>query len=226
MSEAYRIVESVIRQRATEKVLCGLEDREPVAAEVEAIHQPLVQAALESAGWAPFHYSRAVDSIAEPWRAHVLWNQQTRQLSRYLSEVLQIQTKEPQLAAACSALVLITWLPEIHATEPEDPKVTIRNEEHLAAASAMVQNLLLLLTAHSMGNYWSSGGCLRNAEVFQYLQIPQEERLLAAVFIEYPELPDSSSDAIMRKPGALREQRSNQWIRILDLSHPLAENKA
>ena len=55
----------------------------------------------------------------------------------------------------------------------------------------MVQNLLLALTAKGMGNYWSSGGKLRERAAFNYLSIPQLERLLAAVFVEYPEMRDS-----------------------------------
>ena len=35
---------------------------------------------------------------------------------RFMHESLQVKTKEPRLAAACSAMVLVTWLPEISAT--------------------------------------------------------------------------------------------------------------
>jgi len=128
--------------------------------------------------------------------------------------------KEPRLAAACSALVLVTWLPEFYDIDSQqasklDREAQIaRDEEHLAAASAMVQNLLLMLTAHGMGNYWSSGGKLRGPEMFDYLGIPQQERLLAAVFIEYPEMMDDSKE---RKAGSQRNNRSDKWIREVTL---------
>ena len=78
----------------------------------------------------------------------------------------------------------------------------------------MVQNLLLLLTAHGMGTYWSSGGSFKGSEMYTYLGIPETERLLAALFIEYPEMMDDSKD---RKPGSQRDNRSENWIREVSL---------
>ncbi len=90
----------------------------------------------------------------------------------------------------------------------------MRDEEHLAAASAMVQNLLLILTAHGMGTYWSSGGRLRKPEVFEWLGIPVAERFLAGVFIEYPEMMGQAKE---RKPGSHRDKRSLAWIRHVEI---------
>ncbi|MEM8559518.1 MAG: nitroreductase family protein, partial [Bacteroidota bacterium] len=81
-------------------------------------------------------------------------------------------------------------------------------------ASAMVQNLLLLLTAHGMGTYWSSGGAMREAGFYQEIGIPESERFLAAVFVEYPETLDNDWD---RLPGKHRERRSDRWIREVAL---------
>ena len=219
MSSEYELIDKIVRTRRTEKVLASLEDRAAVPVEIEAKNKFFVRAAIKTAGWAPFHYPRNVDGISEPWRVHVLWNAQARALSRYLSEELRLTSKEPLLAAACGALVLINWIPE-NADDSlgqcEDP-VVVRNEEHLAATSAMVQNLLLALTAQGMGNYWSSGGKLRGKEAFDYLGIPEEERLLAAVFIEYPEMQDAAFGEPVRKPGALREKRGDGWIREVSL---------
>ena len=74
----------------------------------------------------------------------------------------------------------------------------------------MVQNLLLMLTAHGMGTYWSSGGRLRKPEMFDYLGIPSNERFLAGLFIEYPEMMDDTKE---RKPGSHRDKRSGDWVR-------------
>ncbi|MEO0510286.1 MAG: nitroreductase family protein [Verrucomicrobiota bacterium] len=219
MSKALSTIEEVIRARVTEKVLSTLEQRASVPAEIEARNRPLVESAIETAGWAPFHYPRDADRIAEPWRAYALWNEKTRKLARFLSEDLKLNSKEPQLAAACSALVLVTWIPEkvpASSSQTEDPAV-IRNEEHLAASSAMVQNLLLALTAYGIGNYWSSGGKLRGPDAFNYLGIPESERLLAAVFIEYPEMRDVKYGETIRKPGSLRTKRSKSWARNIQL---------
>lgn len=212
--ESAELIDRIIRQRITEKVLIPLNERPPVPAEIEAANKPLVESSLQTAGWAPFHYPSKDKAIVEPWRAHILWNQETRKLADYLANELKLPSKEPLLAAGCSALVLINWLPESTAETAND-RTRMRDEEHLAAASAMAQNFLLMLTAHSMGNYWSSGGCLRTPELFDYLKIPQEERLLGAIFIEYPEMQDEQFGRPQRKPGALRKQRSTEWIRTI-----------
>lgn len=213
-------METIIRNRKTEKVLCDIEAHRPVPADVAERNREIVLQAIKTAGWAPFHYPRKVDGLAEPWRAHVLWHEEAMQAAVYLRDELNVTTKGPRLAAACSALVLVTWLPEFydlesqHASKLDREAQIARDEEHLAAASAMVQNLLLMLTAHGMGNYWSSGGKLRGPEIFDYLGIPKQERLLAAVFIEYPEMMDDSKE---RKAGSQRNNRSEKWIREVTL---------
>lgn len=219
MSSEYELIKKIILARRTEKVLAPLESRPPVSAGIEYNNKAIVLSAIETAGWAPFHYPRNIGGIAEPWRAHILWNASARALSRFLSEELQLKSKEPQLAAACGALVMINWIPEDTHGSPwqcEAP-IVMRNEEHLAATSAMVQNFLLALTANEMGNYWSSGGKLRSQEVFNYLGIPLQERLLAAIFIEYPEMRKTNVSDTLRKPGANRDKRSLDWIRQVPL---------
>ena len=216
--DAVTVVESVLKARRTEKVLVDVDSLAPLSEAAAAQTREAVLRSLRAAGWAPFHYPRNVSGIAEPWRAHVLWRDQACRLARYLQDDLGVTTKEPRLAAACSALVLVTWLPEVADSkagedpEPSSDKLVARNEEHLAAAAAMVQSMLLMLTAHGMGTYWSSGGVLRQPVAFDHLGIPRTERLLAAVFVEHP---DAAHDNAERKPGSLRQSRSDNWIREL-----------
>jgi len=208
------IVADVIRSRVTEKVLATDDFKHQLSAEVEAENDQKVRDALETAGWAPFHYPRNVDGIAEPWRAYFLGREQAEKAAKYLSEELGVKSKEPQLAAACNALVLVTWLPEANPDSAE--KVTLRNNEHLAASSAMVQNLLLMLTAEEMGNYWSSGGKFGGSEMFGYLNISNEESLLAAVFIEYPQTKSKVDETKQRKRGIHRDKRCTQWVKKIE----------
>ena len=210
------IVERVMRARRTEKVLCQPEDHRPVPSEVDAVRRPQVLNALKTAGWAPFHYVRDTKGIAEPWRAHVIWHDRAIETAKHLRDELGDTTKLPLLLAGCSAAVVVTWLPEFDGV-PDKPRSAAvleeqrtRDEEHLAASSAMVQNLLLMLTAHGMGTYWSSGGRLRKPEVFDYLGIARQERFLAGVFVEYPEMMDGDKQ---RKPGSHRDKRGEDWIR-------------
>jgi nitroreductase len=220
LSHQTAILSKLIRSRITEKVMCDPgAGPEQLSDEIENLNRHRVLESIETAGWAPLHYSRGVDGIAEPWRAHILWRQRARDAAQYMQETLKVKTKEPRLASACSALVLATWLPETSAPDDVIPssdvvqKIVSRNEEHLAASASMVQNFLLMLTAHGMGNYWSSGGRFRGSEMFDYLSIPKTERLLAAVFIEYPDEIGLNPETKERKPGAQRGNRSQKWFR-------------
>lgn len=203
-------VESVILNRRTEKVTCDVESYRPVPADVAERNRAIVLQAVKTAGWAPFHYSRDVEGIAEPWRVYILWPDEVQKAAVYLRDRLNVTTKEPKLAAACSALILVTWLPQFYDSGSRNESQISIDEEHLAATSAMVQNLLLILTERGMGTYWGSGGIFRKPDMFTYLGIPKEERLLAALHVEYREMMDRSKD---RKPGKLRNQRCEDWIR-------------
>lgn len=201
----------LIQKRKTEKILGDPDSPSVISASVREQNDTLVKESVVTAGFAPFHYPRTAE-IAEPWRAHILWNDACNTLARYLAHEKKILSKEPMLCAAASALVLITWHPQFPQSENEKEKLV--DVEHLAATGAMTQNLLLLLTAYEMKNYWSSGGVLGSSEIFQKLGIPTEGRLLGAIFIQYPEASDPSHEI---KPGAHREKRSQGWIRDVGL---------
>ena len=212
----------------TLKVLQDVDSPVQISAEVAAANNAKVLAAVQSAGWAPFHYDRAVDGIAEPWRAHILWNQQCQHVAREFYDWfddVKPNNKLPMMLSACGALVLVTWIPQFQCNTdgqtsgevlPKEKQLQV-DEEHLAATAAMVQNLTLILTADGMGTYWSSGGQFRTPAMFEKLGIPTNERLLAALFIEYPETTGHPKE---RLPGKQRNNRSNdsQWLReIKDL---------
>ncbi|PHS23931.1 MAG: nitroreductase [Methylophaga sp.] len=214
--DAPEILTEIIKRRKTEKVMCEAGSSINVAADIDKRNQIIVRDAVETAGWAPFHYNRGLDDIAEPWRAHVLWQDELIKLEDYFRNELKVTNKELDLIAGCNALVLVTWLPEFYSepcrensSRSREYQIS-RDEEHLAATAAMVQNLLLLLTAHDMGTYWSSGFKLREPAVLETLGIATEERFIAALFIEYPE---ANNDNAIRKAGNQRGNRSDKWIR-------------
>ena len=219
-STRFETLSAIVRARKTNKVLCTIEEHCPVPPEVKARHLATVKSALQTAGFAPFHYARSAE-IAEPWRAYILQDEATLAAARYMRDTLQAKNKEVQLAAACSALVFVTWLPQ-NGTKREGSLSALSlakeqevNEEHIAATAAMVQNFLLLLTAADFGSYWSSGHHLRQPPMFQYLGIDPHEKLLAAVFIEFPEMQDLPR---ARLEGKNREKRCEKWIREVDLA--------
>ena len=213
----------LIRSRITRKVLGDVESPVQISASDASANNAKVLAAVETAGWAPFHYARGVDQIAEPWRAHVLWHQDCQSVAQNFHQWfddVKPSNKLPMMLSGCGALVLVNWIPQFRddsqTTDLAIEKQLQVDEEHLAATAAMVQNLTLILTAHGMGTYWSSGGQFRTPAMFEKLGIPANERLLAALFVEYPETQNLPME---RLPGKQRSNRSQsaQWLREVSL---------
>ncbi len=221
---------AVIRNRQTFKVLAPVESPVQFPEKVIAHGQQRVMDAISVAGWAPFHFDRSHEGLAEPWRVHVLWHDRCRSLAgefHNLFSDVKATNKLPSMLSACGALVIVNWLPQfVTASDDSGAAVDTTNraavpkekqrqidEEHLAATSAFVQNLLLLLTDAGLGTYWSSGGQFRTAAAFEHLEIQTQERLLAAVFVDF----DIAKTDVQRLPGKLREGRAaaERWTRCV-----------
>lgn len=223
------LVDQTIRARKTTKIM-----RDPVAcddvpAALAASMRQMVQEMIEVAGWAPFHKlvheqahrQGALTSVA-PWRFYALDKSACCALLAHLRSQAETQpgskwvkaweSKIPRLLAGCGAAVLVTWLPD-PTSNGDQPEMTERNIEHIAAASAAVQNLLLAAQARGLHNFWSTGGILKDGDVFDTLGIPRNQMLLAAIFLAHPDQP-----ADEQQPGSLRERRGapetwSQWVR-------------
>jgi nitroreductase len=207
-------VDGVIRERRTSKVLADAPL--PMASARETVEE-----LVATAGWAPFHRvaarvhqeSGALTSIV-PWRFYLLDAPECRALRQALLERGNT-SKVPRMLAAATALVQATWL-------PNPPKgsvtglfeATEENMEHVAAAGAAVQNLLLSATARGIRTYWSSGGALRGPEAFGWMGIPAGEILLGSIFL----FPTDTADAEV-SPGSHRDRRGapSDWARWVDL---------
>lgn len=210
------VIEKVIRQRRTRKVLASDGPVELAHVDIRNSNE-LVLSAIAAAGMAPFHYDRKFNKIAEPWRFHVVWHQDCRILARRLFDWfsdIRPNNKLPAMLNACGALVLVTWIPQFDGEESDEKKMQI-NEEHLAATAAAIQNLLLVLTAKGLGNYWSSGGFFRTETMFEKLEMDKQEKLLGAVFVDYGS-PESEVEIIS---GKQRDNRSgsSKWTRVIEL---------
>jgi nitroreductase len=208
------VVDWVIRERRTAKVLA--EEPLPTVGMRET-----VEALVATAGWAPFHRvaarvhqeSGALPSIV-PWRFYLLDADGCRALRQALLERGNT-SKIPRMLAAATALVQATWLPN----PPRGPvtglfEATEENMEHVAAAGAAVQNLLLSATARGIRTYWSSGGALRDPEAFGWMGIPTGEILLGSIFL----FPSDTGDAEV-SPGSHRDRRGapSDWARWVEL---------
>lgn len=201
-------VDAALRERRSHKVLADPDRPLPAA----GLAPPVVAELLAAMGRAPFHRPpHAVhashgeeDGVTGPWRAYVLGAEACRALLRLLRRRDALAGKIPGLLAAADTLVLVTWLPDPPAAsasadaaanaaadaEAEDFEPTVANVEHIAAAGAAVQNLLVAATARGLRTFWSSGGVLRTPPLFEAVGIPARERLLGAVFVTRPDLPD------------------------------------
>lgn len=205
------ILGEVIRTRKTEKVLGDPEA--PVRYSAAQLKQgdEIVKRSIKDSGWAPFHYNRRQDGLAEPWRAWWMNQAECLSLCKKLPKLIPDMkpgNKMPALLSGCGSLTLFTWLPE-EQSDPTDPKIQRINREHLAATSSAVQNFLLLLTAHGIANYWASGTLIQN-HLFPELGIPGDQILAAAIFAHYPN-PDGSVEVIA---GKQREHRCSEakWL--------------
>ncbi|HEX8387208.1 MAG TPA: nitroreductase family protein [Rubricoccaceae bacterium] len=206
-------VDQTIRDRKTVKLHAE-------AASPTVDRRAVVDELLAVAGWAPLHrpaadVHRGALSSPVPWRFYALDAAACRALRASLGGE---GGKVLEMLAAADALVQATWLPD----EPAEGAVaaglfepTVPNMEHVAAAGAAIQNLLLAATARGIPTYWSSGGVLRTPAVAARLGIPEREVLLGSIYL-FPEDPGAATPVVSK----LRETRGDAdgWSRWVDLN--------
>ena len=224
-------VDRVIRARKTSKLMLPLDKRREPAVVWNPEHAAALQTMIEGAAWAPFH--RRADEITHrqgpldsvvPWRFHVLEKAACDSLMHHLQQLAESQpdskwsrawqSKVKNMLAASGALIQATWLPD-PASDGQEPVLSANNIEHIAASGAAIQNLLLAAQARGWSSYWSSGGILRDEDVFDYLGIGRNEALLGSLFLT----PAVAQDCNV-VPGGLRDQRGpiNSWARWVTLT--------
>ncbi len=220
-------LERVLRERRTSKRLRDPDEARTDRAPLTDARRAELDAMLDVAGEAPFHRRVADEhrtgelASAVPWRFHVLERPACLALLDVLDARARADTesewarawksKIPELLAGASACVLATWLPD--PAQGDTPSFTERNVEHVAAASAAVQNLLLAATARGWSSYWSTGGILKSPATFELLGVPAREELLGAIMLAAPDAPHAREI-----PGGLREEREDRsgWLRRID----------
>lgn len=217
MSEtpAFQQFDNVIRARRTTKALS------PAPLPTGSLDRAAIEEIVAAAGWAPFHrpaaktHSEGALTSSQPWRCYLLDAEACRSLRQRLVDAGDA-TKVPQMLAVANCLIQLTWLPNPSVSSAANQlfEPTIENMEHIAAASAAAQNILLAATARGIPSYWSSGGALRSANVFRFLDIPETEILLGAIFL-FP----SDLSGIETTLGAHRDKRGDRedWSRWVEL---------
>lgn len=150
----------------------------------------LINELLTAAHWAPFHKPCAdnhrnggLDAIM-PWRFYILGSESCRKLNEKLKPLDKPLGKIEGLLNSADYLIQATWTPDTeNASDDALFHGSLANMEHIAAASAAIQNILLTATAKGIANYWSSGGVLRDKFVFDTLGIDKAQILLASIFL-------------------------------------------
>jgi|SRR6056297_332500 len=214
-------VDDAIQKRKTLKLRADPQNPLPVQKGDE--FRVLIEKLIKLAGKAPFHYeshqSRRSERFpgAEPWRFYVLDGVNCRTLLDSLNREVPMKAPEGirQMLAAADALILTTWLPEPSRKKTRTFYPNLKNMEHIAAAGAAIQNLLLAAASRGINAYWSSGGILRKPKTLSFLGIPNEEILIGAVFL----FPEEFPDTIETKRGKNTDKRGDggdfmQWITI------------
>lgn len=213
---------SVIRNRKTAKILVNPETPWPV----NSPDQFPISEILEAGRYAPFHYPahkshKDRDSSIFPWKAYLLDAENCRNLLVKLQESGQSGGKIFGLLAAAEKLAIVSWKPN-PPSQPSNDQLfdpTLENMEHICAASAAIQNMLLTATSHGIPNYWSSGGILRDKRNHKLLGIHESEIVLGALFffpkqVDFPTQPD---DIVPGKLAALRGDESH-WVQPVQVS--------
>ena len=207
-----------IRTRRTLKVLADPAQPFPVD---DGALEPHLAELLELASWAPFHkpaddaHREGPLDSAVPWRFTVLPSSSCRSLVAWVDREGVQMGKMSHMLSAASACLVATWLPDpAEGLGFQEFEPTLRNMEHIAAASAAVQNLLLAGTDRGFETYWSTGGLFRTEKVYDKLEIPRVEVLLGSIFL-FP----SDTRGVPAFPGALRERRGGieSWSRVVRL---------
>lgn len=216
------IVDDIIKLRKTEKVLFDaprVPDRTPE--ELEELKNEL----LDLAAHAPYHYPSSNKHHGElasslPFRFYTADANKCRSIATF-AETEEIDLGKIQnMLFGADLLFLVTWLPDLFGAQWESANVkepipftgNLRNMEHIAAASAAIQNVLLGATQRGLPNYWSSGGPLRLDPMRSHLNIPHSEILLGALFV-FPQNNLMQDAAVVQ--GKLREvgKEMNTWSR-------------
>lgn len=237
------LVDDIIRARRTTKLMLAPGAPVEESSGWNDTHRQALDTMIEGAAWAPFHRradetlhrSGALDSPL-PWRFHVVESHACAALIRWLEQQAIAnpesrwsrawRSKIKDMLYACDVLIQATWLPDAPETEvvdniesiespPPPPVMTLGNIEHVAAASAAIQNVLLAAEARGWKSYWSSGGILRDPDVFKALGIGEHEALLGSLFLSAEVRAGSTT-----KEGGLRNERGaiDTWVRRIEAS--------
>lgn len=173
MTEKFELLQDIVTNRRTVKaaVMNG-----------KKISDEVIMDLLHLANFAPTH------GKTEPWRFNVYTGTALQNFCRdhadlywnNTSEETRVQQTFNNLSAMgdlCSHLIVTTMR--------RTPETKIPFLEEYAATSAAVQNILLGAEAIGAAAIWSTGGMALKPAMKQYLQLAEEDEVVAFIYIGY-----------------------------------------
>jgi nitroreductase len=175
-------------------MLAALESRRSMA-RVKPDRPPreLVESVVAAAAWAPNHFK------TEPWRITIVAGEARLALGRVMEESLRSRQHESGAETGDPAILTAALEKErnkplrapvvlaVAAVPSREPKVV--EQEELAAVAAAVQNMLLAAEALGLGAMWRTGKPAYDPRVKEFLGFPEHARIVAFVYLGYPDLP-------------------------------------
>lgn len=214
-------VSELIQSRTTTKVLADPDRPLPTP---DGSERAVIEAMMTAAHAAPHHFPchdshRPVEGDSPvPWRFYALDGAACRALRDVVVDFEGKTETTLRLLGATDGLIVVTWLPEPRSeAEPAGDGTmfdgTRRNMEHVAAAAAAVQNMLIVATDAGRRSFWSSGGpILLSPAARRTLGIPEAEIILAAVYLAPNDTSGTDSRPGARRAHAGPVESCSRWV--------------
>jgi nitroreductase len=167
--------------KATELVKSrrSVKDWEPLGVSRESI-----EGLLDAAVYAPNHH------LSQPWRFTVLTGEAKGKLAAIRGRAKAAGFKDPASPEARSAgerarteMAEAAAVVVFTCVTAEDP---IRAQEDLCATAAAAQNFCLAACDEGLGTFWTTGPCAGSPETRPFLQLADDERIVAIILLGYP----------------------------------------
>ncbi len=175
----------------------------PVQFSSRKVHKELIENLIENARWAPTH------KLTQPWRFKVYYGNGAAKFGQDHAEMYKSRTAESDFKPVkyrklkdngerSSAVIAIIM--------KRDEKLSVPEEEEIAAVAAAVQNMYLTCNAYALAAYWSSGGCTYTSEMKEYLGLSENDKCLGFFHVGYPDIEWP------RKTPRKKRNEITEWI--------------
>ncbi len=152
----------------------------------DPVPREVIEEMLEAAVWAPNHH------LTEPWEFFVLEGGAKARFAHVrrafrltifpdptAPEALKAADKIARDTADTPIIIVVT------TRVSPDPEVA---EDDYAATMIAVQNMMLTAAGRGVGTYMRTGGFIRDPGLRAFLDLPQDRRVAAVLYVGYPAL--------------------------------------